>query len=237
MALLLACQQLTSEDRIAQFCDCSLDGLADTDFEIDDVIDAASDFIFTVTGGRVRGRCETTVRPCSDSSCMCGLPSDGCGCCRLSAITLHGAMVDVVSVQIDGTTLPTNEYGLLDGNQLVRVGTHATSWPGCQYLHRVNGSVGTFSITYEHGILPFVAVMAATEVACDLLTGLTGKTSRLDPRVITAIMDGVTVDFDPNLLGLFDWAKRLVSQYPSTPEPVVWSPEVDDGWVNHRTSY
>lgn len=237
MTRLLACQQLTTEERIVNFCSCSVDGLVDTDFTIDDIIDAASDAVFAATGGRVRGRCETTVRPCADRSCMCGLPSDGCGCCRVDSIPLAGSMIEVIEVQIDGVTLGESEYGLLDGNHLVRVGTDRTNWPGCQYLSRPDGDVGTFSITYEHGILPFVGVMAATELACELLMSLTGRTSRLDPRVVTAVMDSVTVDLDPSLIGMFEWTQKLVAQYPSGLEPIVWSPEIDDGWVNHRTSY
>ncbi|MCD6056565.1 MAG: hypothetical protein K0R44_37 [Thermomicrobiales bacterium] len=238
MARQYACEQLTTEARVDSYCSCSLDGLAGTNFTISDIIDAASDFVFLATGGRVRGRCESTVRPCADRSCMCGHPSDACGCCRLDAIALPGDMVDVISVQIDGTTLDPSEYGFIDGAGLVRVGEHSTTWPGCQYLSRPDGQEGTFSITYEHGLLPFVGVMAATEIACELLTALTGKTSRLDPRVITAVMDGVTVELDPTVLGMFDWTSRLAAQYPALgPRPIVWSPEVDDGWALHTTSF
>lgn len=238
MARLYACQPLTTQEKIVSFCSCSFDGLAGTGYSIDDIIDAASDFVYLTTGGRVRGRCETTVRPCADRSCMCGLPSDGCGCCRLDAIPLSGELIEILSVQIDGVTLATDDYGLIDGHGLVRVGTDRTNWPGCQYLSRPDGEEGTFSITYEYGALPFVGVMAATEIACDLLLGITGKTSRLDPRVVSAVMDSVTVELDPATLGLFDWTRRLAAQYPALgPAPIVWSPEVDDGWTLHTTSY
>jgi hypothetical protein len=238
MARQFACQALTTEERIVGFCSCSVDGLVDTDWTIEDIIDAASDFVYLQTGGRVRGRCESTVRPCADRLCMCGNPADGCGCCRLDAINLPGDMVEVLSVQIDGDVLAASEYGLLDGNGLVRVGEHSTTWPGCQYLSRADGEVGTFSITYEHGMLPFVGTMSATEIACELLSGLTRKTARLDPRIITAVMDGVTVDLSPEDLGLFEWTGRLAAQYPPAgPAPIIWSPEVDAGWTLHSTSY
>lgn len=234
MTRLLACEAFTTEARIEEVCSCSVDSLAQSGWTLTDVIDAASDAIVVATGGKVTGRCTTTVRPCADTSCMCGYPGDGCGCCRLDAIRLPGLAVEITSVKIDGVTIASSTYGWLDGDGLVRVGAdQPRTWPGCQKLHLLDTEVGTFSITYQHGILPFAAIMAATEVACDLMLGVTSKTSRLDPRVVTAIMDGVTMEFDPEVLGLFDWTKRLVGAYPTRPDPIVWSPEVDGNWSLH----
>jgi hypothetical protein len=234
MALLLACEQMTTPERVTNFCSCSVDVLADADWEMDDIIDAASDLVVIATGGAVKGRCSTTVRPCADTSCMCGRLADGCDCCRLDAIRLPGDAIAITEVKIDGETLAASNYGWFDGDGLIRIGAdQPRTWPGCQKLYLDDTEEGTFSIEYEFGVLPLVAVMSATEIACDLLLGVTGKTSRLDPRVVTAVMDGVTMDFDPQVLGLFDWTKRLVGRYSSGPRPIVWSPEVDEGWTLH----
>lgn len=236
MTLLLACQQLTEQARIERFCQCKVDMLSLVGYTIDDVIDAASDAVVWATGGRITGRCETTVRPCADTSCVCGRPSDGCACCRLDAIRLPGEAIEIISIKIDGDEVDPNTYGWLDGDGLIRLGEDRATWPGCQHLQRADTEEGTFSITYEYGIVPFVATMTATEIACDLISGITRKTSRLDPRVVTAIMDGVTVELDPSLLGMFEWAQRLVGQYPATPPTVVWSPEIEDQWQLHTVT-
>jgi hypothetical protein len=233
MALQLACEQMTTVERVTQFCQCRVEDLGETSFTIDDVIDAASDAIVVVTGGQVKGRCITTVRPCADTSCMCGRPGDGCGCCRLDAIRLPGWAVEIETVKIDGVPLDVGSYGWFDGDGLIRLGADRPTWPGCQKLHLEDTEEGTFSITYEHGILPMTAVMAATELACDLMTGITSKTSRLDRRVISAIMDSVSVEFDPASLGMFDWVQRLAGAYSSVAQPWAWSPEVDGGWTLH----
>lgn len=234
MARLYACEPMTTSERIDAFCSCSLDALSQTPYTITDIIDAASDMVVTITNGRVKGRCTTTVRPCADMGCVCGLPSDGCSCCRVSEIRLPGEAIVIGQVIIDGVVQDPNSYGWLDGAGLVRIGADHPRWPGCQNLQILDLSQdNTFGITYTYGILPFVAVMTATELACDLLLGVTRKTSRLDPQVISAVMDSVTIEFDPEMLGLFDWTKRLVGQYPLRPEPFVWSPEVDDGYALH----
>jgi hypothetical protein len=234
MTLNLACQQMTSEVRITKFCQCQLLKLSDYGFTVDDIIDAASDAVVVATNGQVRGRCTTTVRPCADTSCACGWPGDGCSCCRLDAIHLPGEDIEILSVKIDGDELTDGMFGWLDQDGLIRLGADSPrTWPGCQKMYLPDTEEGTFSITYEWGLLPFTAVMASTEIACDLVSGITSQYSKLDRRVITAIMDGVTIDLDPNLLGLFEWTKRLVTQYPGGPQPLVWSPEVDDGWSLH----
>lgn len=236
MTLNLACAQLTTQERIERFCQCKVDQLTLAGYTIDDIIDAASDTVVIATGGRITGRCESTVRPCADTSCVCGRSSDTCMCCRLDAIRLPGDAITIVSVKIDGAELSDGTYGWLDGDGLIRLGEDRETWPGCQHLQRADTEEGTFSITYEYGLVPFVAVMAATEIACDLISGITRKTSRLDPRVVTAIMDGVTVELDPTLLGMFEWAQRLVSQYPAIQETVVYSPEIADQWQLHTVT-
>lgn len=232
MALELACEQMTTEERIAGFCQCKVDDLAHAGYDIDDIIDAASDAVVVATNGQITGRCTTTVRPCADTSCMCGRPGDGCSCCRVDTIRIPGWNVDITEVKIDGEVIDSNLYGWLDGDGLIRLGDERT-WPGCQSLHLQDTEEGTFSITYVQGALPFVAQMAATEIACDLISGVTSKTARLDRRVVSAIMDGVTMEFDPSVLGMFEWVQRLVGQYPPVGGGWAWSPEADAGWTLH----
>lgn len=238
MARHAACEAFTTQERLETFgCLCSLDEIVAAGYDIDDIIDAASDIVYWSSGGRITGRCSTTVRPCADT-CACGRPGDACGCCRLDAIPLHGDNPVVTQVKIDGEVLSPADYGILDGHHLIRVATgdRPQSWPGCQSLWRPDTEEGTFSITYTSGLLPFVAEMAATEIACDLAAGSVKGESKLPPGTVGAIMDGVSVTLDPEQLATFPWMQRLSGSFPMGPRPVVWSPEVDDGWTLHTVS-
>ena len=199
MVLLYACEQFTTAERIESHgCTCTVDELTHAGYDLDDIIDAASDLVYLATGGAVTGRCETTVRPCA-TGCSCGRPGDACGCCRLDGIPLRGQAPIVSEVKIDGVALSETAYGVMDGTLVrVSIADRPPSWPRRQALWREDTEEGTFSITYEHGVLPFVAVMAATELACDLAAGSVGQASHLPPGTVGALMDGVSVTIEPD---------------------------------------
>jgi hypothetical protein len=238
VALNIACEQFTDEARIAAFdCACQLDVVRDLigDDGINDIIDAASDAVAMATGLRVTGRCTVTVRPCSDGVCGC---TWRCHCCDIDGVKLPGVDITIDSVKIDGVTEDPALYHLVDRNILVRWGAASgQSWPGIQSLTKPDTEEGTFAITYSHGRLPWVAMMSATEIACDLMTGIDpGGQMKLPKAAVSAIMDGTTINLDPQQLGLFPWMERLFGLYPQGPQPVIWSPEVRGHYSLHTVA-
>jgi hypothetical protein len=104
--------------------------------------------------------------------------------------------------------------------------------------------VGTFSITYEHGILPYIAKLAAEEIVCDMVRRdvRTNQAKSLPPSARSATIAGVSIQLEqqveelrrraillPNLI-------RLLTIYaPDAGSPTtVYSPELEDGWILHR---
>lgn len=227
MALRFACEVMTSIEMVKTLqCPCKYDVVRDLvgDDGVTEILEQASDMVTVGTGGAVTGRCARTVRPCTDGVCGCTLYS-GCTCCDVDAVVLPGPDIAIIAVKVDGVALPTESYALFDGNKLIR--TDGTSWPGNQRLYLTDDQPRTWSITYTSGVLPWVAKMAATELACDLMTAVDpGGQAKLPKQAIQAIMDNVTVQLDPETLGLFPWCERLFRLYPAGPPPVIWSPEL-----------
>jgi len=241
MTLHYACEQMTSEDMIVGAgCSCDLDKVEDLlgQSTIDDIIDSASDAVAVATSMRVTGRCTDTVRPCSDG--VCGCPGR-CACCDIDGVKLPGPNITVTQVKVDGAVVDPALYNLVDGDVLVRWGADSgKTWPGWQVLTKPDTEADTFSITFTHGHLPWVARMAATEIACDLLTGVTpGGQMKLPKQTVAAIMDNVTLQLDPSLLqGLaaFPWMERLFATYPAGPQPIIYSPEIRGRYTLHTVS-
>lgn len=232
MTLNVACEQFTDVGRItASQCGCQLDVVRDLigDEGIQEIIDGASDAVAMATGLRVTGRCELTVRPCSDGVCGCTFR---CTCCNIDGVRLPGQALSVTQVKINGAVEDPTLYRLVDGNILVR--TDGGSWPGVQNVALDDNQDNTFSITFTQGWLPWVAKMAATEIACDLLSGVTpGGEMHLPRSAIGAVMDGTTITLDPSQVGDFPWMQRLFGLYPQGPQPVIWSPEVRGRYTLH----
>lgn len=235
MALEFACEQFTDAERItASRCSCKLDVVRDLigDEGIDEIIDSASDAVAIATGMRVTGRCTSTVRPCSDGVCGC---TGRCACCNVDGIRLPGVDIAITQVKVDGAVIAPELYTLVDGHILAR--TDNNSWPGWQRLVLADTEPDTFSITFAHGRLPWIARMAATELACDLMSGVDpGGTMKLPPQAVSAIMDGVTLNLDPDALTGFPWMQRLFGLYPAGPVPLIYSPELSGPYTLHVTS-
>lgn len=229
-----ACQLMASIDDIQ--CDCA---------DIEDLtklqlIAQASDMVAILTGGIIAGRCETTIRPCSDRSCGAGR---GCSCCNLPGILLVGPEPNVTEVKVDGVVLTAGtDYKIVDDVYLVR--TEPRHWPGCQDPLADDTEKGTFSVTYEHGLLPLLAKETVIEIVCDFIQSRPGQQSRkaLPPNTRSANVAGVSIQFEPMMMEMkkrmlmLPKFIRLMSVYaPDGPNPaVVYSPELADGWVHHR---
>lgn len=170
----------------------------------------ATDFLFRVTGERF-GVCDVTVRPClepkyskalgrwlpviidgswynlSCSSCgtMCGCDSGA------AAIDLPGPVNSVISVVIEGTTVPVTAYRL-EGNTLYRV--DGGTWPLGRDRTVADGEPGTWSITYGRGLeVPAEGEIAAGVLALEMAKALCNDSScQLPQRVQNISRQGVT---------------------------------------------
>jgi hypothetical protein len=221
----------------------------------------AQDLIWMLSGRRF-GLCTVTVRPCRTpcapppppawwsgvgfypavvsgrmvNVAACGCRGSSCSCGPECSVRLApGPVAAIDQVQVDGVEVPADEYQVLDGRHLVRVG--GGCWPDCQRFDRPDGQPGTWSVTYRYGIPPPAgALAAAASYACELGKACTGSgRCRLPQRVQSITRDGVSMTMlDPlefleqGRTGLPEVDTWLAAVNPnSLPEaPRVLSPDV-----------
>jgi hypothetical protein len=242
MALLIACEPFLEREDIT--CDC--DAFDDEVVEL--MIDQASDAIAILTGGKVSGVCTDIVRPLKSTPYPCNVDRHGYynqweihDRFLSGGITLMGPNPSIVEVKIDGQVLPQSEYKIVDGVHLYRV---EGRWPTKQNVLADDTEPNTFSISYQFGILPYIAKLAAEEIVCDMVRRdvRTNQTKSLPPSARSATIAGVSIQLEqqveelrrraillPNLI-------RLLTIYaPDGGSPTtVYSPELEDGWILHR---
>jgi hypothetical protein len=229
-----ACEAATTEAAVVTGCPCAFDTLP---VSVPDLIDAASDALFILSGGLASGRCTTTVRPCSTGGCTCGDWS--CACCMIDGITLPGWAPQVTEVRIDGVVVDPADYAIANGNILAR--RDGRSWPLWQNPLLPDTANGTFSVTYRYGMpYDFMAQMAAVELVCEMAQTLAGGRGRLPKGTVSATADGVQIVIgrlpgveDISAVGL-TWLGRFLAFYGNVANPEVRSPELDGNWVLNR---
>lgn len=128
--------------------------------------------------------------------CGCGEGPKCGGCCGApSQIKLGGRPIipNSVSVEIDGASLPSTSWQILDGVWLVRV--DGEFWPCCQDFSVPDGDPGTWSVAYSYGRQPpITGVRAATVLARELSLDCAGSSlCRLPARVTTVTRQQTTM--------------------------------------------
>lgn len=200
------CSLWASVDEMTECCS----DLATTDeTTLEWSLQMASELLYKLSGHRYSGQCTATVRPCS-SYTSCWSPRDDwrsgdCSCGgRLSKIRLAGYPVQqVTQVLIDGEVIPSGEYRIDRGRELVRLvdadGFRRT-WPTCQRLDIAEG-VGTFIVSYVYGQdPPLLGVQAAAQMACEIAKqcpGVSGAASgecALPAGTVRIARQGITID-------------------------------------------
>lgn len=207
---------ITSED-VAACCGVE----ASTGDIYDDIIPAAQELLFELTGRQFVGLCgPVKVRPCRDNcSCWGGQRlaytnggsrfiwtggfwqngSSNCGCGCLSQVKLAGYPVQIITeVKIDGVALSGDDYRLDENRYLTRVdGDH---WPSCQDLSLDDTEEGTFSISYGYGASPpALGVSAAAQLACEMYKACadasgSGGDCQLPSGVTRITRQGITIE-------------------------------------------
>ena len=162
----------------------------------------------------------------------CGVCGDDCSCSSVSSLRLPGPVDSVVSVVIDGETVPASGYRVDDYRFLVR--QDGGIWPTCQNLSLMLGAEGTWAVTYNRGVpVPQGGRIAAGEYACHLARALCRDTScGLPQRVQQVVRQGVTTvmldsfeDVDRGHTGLYlvdSWVASVTRQPQSM---MVYSPD------------
>lgn len=190
-----------------------------------EMIQAASDVLYELSGRQFPGECEATVRPCARRSggfgrgpsavgvpagwsaswgfCMCG---DTCGCGGDVRVTLGAyPIVEITEVKVDGLVVDPSLYRLDDQRILTRLadsdGTNP-GWPHTQRIDLNDTEEGTWSVSYVWGRQPPpMGVVAAAVLACELALACDPENAgqcRLPKKVDTITREGVTMVLSPS---------------------------------------
>jgi hypothetical protein len=230
----LACESFaTVEELLAdQLCACDLD--EDDETEIQEAIDAASDILYVLSGGKVTGKCTKTKRPLRRGGCAPNGYDAWYDLYGVDTIPLPYDLLWVEEVVIDGVVLDPSEYGLIDNRLLYRkVGW----WPSSNNLRLDDTEVGTWSITYTFGgQVGWIEKGAALEIACQLIED--DRNGRGYLRNITsANVQGASVSIEAAASSMASRGLPRTERYLGAfishgGLPVgVWAPELENGWT------
>jgi hypothetical protein len=236
VTLQAACSRLASVDEFkASDCGCSCT-LSNTDIE--NVLDDASDLIYTLSGGTIFGQCSGTVRPCR--TCWCG---HCVCCCEIEAIPLRQDALSITEVTIDGDVLDPANYTLLSRGRLQKIsidGNRPEPWPCCQSLYRGLDEEDTFGITYTFGQehVPQWAKNAVIELACDMATFFSDGRGKLPPGATAVTYQNVTATLpsradalrDGTALSVFPAVSQLLALVGPTARSQAFSPSGATAW-------
>lgn len=172
------CQPWIEAEDVADCC--GITAGSDNEQALTAAADAASAILFELSGYRYTGTCERIVRPIGDDYCWGPLYSyAGLGTYtgfarrrRLSQVKLAGYVTAIIEVLIDGDVIDPSEYRIDEHHYLTRMadpdGT-PRRWPPRPRLDLPPGDIGTFLVTYQHGLAPpGIGIGAATTLACEL---------------------------------------------------------------------
>ncbi len=147
----------------------------------------------------------------------CGGCSGTCSCTELSEALLPSPVSSIVSVKLDGVTLPASGYRVDDFRKLVRLG--GEHWPECQDLTLADDQPNTWSVTLVVGeAVPALGSLAVGQLACEVRRSCIDECAI--PRTASSITrQGVTIDLVTitellrnGLTGL-RWVDQFVSVY------------------------
>lgn len=225
---------------------------------------AASQLLWSLTG-RQFSTCSVVIRPCRkkcDDQCCYPLNFDTgfpwypvlqenglwtniscncqneCSCTRLSEVNLPDPVCSITEVLIDGAVVNPTTYRVDNFRKLVRLGSDV--WPRCNDLTKEDTELGTWSVALTYGRQPpELALLAAAEMACEIIKHASGQTCKLPQRVSSVTRQGISVSFlddmqflDKGLTGLYfvDLAARTFNPCRLSRRPTVYSPDAANQW-------
>lgn len=151
----------------------------------------ATQILYLLSGQTITGALTDTVRPVlADRGSGTGLCYD----LAITAIPLQWPVHQVEQVTLDGEII--TDWYVTDDRDLRRAYTSDGKpqyWPSWQRLDLPDTEVGTFSVTYTHGVpLPLWAIDACLELAAGLLEFDVRGSAKLPPGVTSVSRQGVS---------------------------------------------
>lgn len=178
-----------------------------------DLLQAASDVLFELSGRQFNGVCDATIRPerrCVHVPRAVSLPvprrsSCGCGCPGWRFDLPDYPVNAITEVTVDGVVVDPARYRLDGNRQLVRLadadGTNP-GWPTGQRIDLAATEVDTWSISYSWGREPPpMGVKAAAVLACELALSCDPETAdqcRLPKNATSVSREGVSIVLSPS---------------------------------------
>lgn len=165
----------------------------------DDLLKAASDYLYQKTCYKYSGVCESTFYPCVDCSCGNSHPC-GCGVYRAIDLGLAWPVRSVSEITINDVVLDAALYRVDDYSRIVRV--DGECWPVCNTLDANGDNVGdSLKVTASYGIAPPILLkMAVVEIACQFKKSCEGKPCEIDQgaaeRIRSLTRRGVSIEVE-----------------------------------------
>jgi len=124
----------------------------------------------------------------------CGGCRGSCSCTELSVALLPSPVAAVVSVKLNGETLPASGYRVDNFRELVRLG--GQTWPICQDMTLADTELDTWSVSVQVGqAVPQIGKLAVGELACEIIKACTGAPCAIPKNATTVTRQGITIDF------------------------------------------
>lgn len=245
----LACEAFaTIADVYAAPAACQLVPGDDDDF-VRALIDQASDMLAFLSGGRMSGRCRSTLWPVFHAGsawkdCSVGVvPYEVNEILRYGfrSLPLWGPDLEVIQVAIDGVVINPSQYKLLDGTDLVRL---SGDWPLSNDLRAADGAPGTFTVTIQVGQAPDeITRQACVElVAIELAIDMAGRrVSDLPTGARSTNLQGVSVELEDRAAAIRENSSTLprvlrflaIHANGGRLAPQLSSPDIAEGWTFH----
>lgn len=229
-------------------------------------------YIIWAATGRQYGLCEMTVRPCGRQcsncpsgwfydwdggtwapyiwngewrNCWCGGNGPG-GCCTCDPdcqVYLPGPVQSIVSVRVDGASLPVSgasgfNYFVLDQQWLIRTDT-TECWPLCADQNLGPGDPNAFEVTYLRGLpVPDILADAVGIFACEYAKACAGIDCRLPARIQNISRQGISISvasieevLKNGLTGLWEVDQVImhVNPFGVKHRPRFYSPDLPEG--------
>lgn len=201
-----------------------VDGWDDLSAELREQATSYATLVLWSATGRRFGLCEITVRPCGRmctnceqtgvwydmyggtwmpyiwngvwKNCWCGAEAGCCTCDPHCQVYLPGPVDSIVTVTVNGESLPASGggYFVLDQQFLIRVDT-TECWPMCSDQNLAPGDSEAFEVVYRRGTpLPPALETAAGTLAGEYVKACQGQPCRLPGRVASIARQGVNVN-------------------------------------------
>lgn len=176
-------------------------------------IEIASSVLYELSGHRFPGECTKTEWP----TAVAGPWSN------TVALDTPWRVLAITSVYVDGALVSATDYEVHDWRNLVRLpdstGTNP-GWPTMQ-ANDLDGGVGSFKVTYTHGVaVPALGKLAAATLVCSLRQ-LWCNQPALSP--VQQKQQAVRAALDVDQVATF------LKVYPAPAAVGVWTPEMASG--------